>query len=87
MRTLSLLALMVAPASLTLGGCATQRDAQLGAVVQNNVIAQVVDLEPVYAGVPIEGGNAARTVEGVRRYNNGAVKQLYSGSVGRSAPQ
>jgi hypothetical protein len=74
-------------ALLALSACATQRDAQLGAAVQNNVIAQVVDLDPVYAGIPIEGGNAARTVEGVRRYNNGAVKPLYSGSLGKSGPQ
>ncbi len=81
MRTLSILAL------LALAGCATS-DPQFGAVVQNNIIAQVVDLEPVYAGVPIEGGNAARATDVVRRYNNGAVKQLYTGSLGRgSAPQ
>jgi hypothetical protein len=81
MRTLSILAL------LALAGCATS-DPQFGAVVQNNIIAQVVDLDPVYAGVPIEGGNAARTVDGVRRYNGGAVKPLYTGTLGRgSAPQ
>jgi hypothetical protein len=79
MRILPILAL---PA-LMLGGCATS-DPQFGAVVQNNVIAQVVDLDPVYAGIPIEGGNAARTVAGVKRYNDGAVKQLYSGSLGKS---
>jgi hypothetical protein len=81
MRTLPLLA---GPALLLLGGCATS-DPQFGAVVQNNIIAQVVDLDPVYAGIPIEGGNAARTVAGVKRYNDGAVKQLYSGSLGKSS--
>jgi hypothetical protein len=80
MRTLPFLA---GPALLLLGGCATT-DSQLGAVVQNNVIAQVVDLDPVYAGIPIEGGNAARTAAAVKRYNDGAVKPLYSGSVGGS---
>lgn len=73
-------------ALLALVGCATA-DPQFGSVVQNNIIAQAVDLDPVYAGVPIEGGNAARTVEGVRRYNTDAVKKLYTGSLGKSGPQ
>jgi hypothetical protein len=81
MRTLPLLTL---PALLLLGGCATS-DPQFGAVVQNNIIAQVVDLDPVYAGIPVEGGNAARTAAGVRRYNDGAVKPLYSGSLGKAS--
>jgi hypothetical protein len=83
MRTLPLL---TGPALLLMTGCATS-DPQFGAVVQNNVIAQVVDLDPVYAGIPIEGGNAARTAAAVKRYNDGAVKQLYSGSLGKSGPQ
>jgi hypothetical protein len=76
-------------AVLALSGCAAQRDAQLGSAVQNNIVAQVVDLDPVYAGIPLEGGNGARTVEGVRRYRDGAVKPLYSGSLGNnsSSPQ
>jgi len=88
MRTFPILALIAAPVLLALGGCATA-DPQFGAVVQNNIIAQAVDLDPVYAGVPIEGGNAARTANAVRQYNNGAVKPLYQGSLGNnnSSPQ
>lgn len=64
--------------ALALAGCATS-DPQFGAVVQNNVVAQVVDLEPVYAGTAIEGSNGERSVDALRRLNKGAVKQLYLG--------
>jgi len=83
MRILPILAVIAAPVLLTLGGCATA-DPQFGSAVQNNIIAQAVDLDPVYAGVPIEGGNAARTADGVRRYNSGAVKPLYQGTVSKT---
>jgi type IV pilus biogenesis protein CpaD/CtpE len=82
MRTLPIPALS-GLALLALSGCATT-DPQFGSVVQNNIIAQTVDLEPVYAGVPIEGGNAARTVDGVRRYTSGAVKPLVAGSLSKT---
>lgn len=64
---------------LALAGCATS-DPQFGAVVQNNIVAQVVDLEPVYAGIAVEGSNGERSVEAIRRLNKGAVKPLYTGS-------
>ncbi|MBC7521194.1 MAG: hypothetical protein H7268_08900 [Sandarakinorhabdus sp.] len=64
---------------LALAGCATS-DPQFGAVVQNNIVAQVVDLEPVYAGTAVEGSNGERSVEAIRRLNKGAVKPLYTGS-------
>lgn len=86
MRTLAISAVL-APL-LALAACATP-DTQFGSVVQNNIIAQAVDLDPVYAGVPIEGGNAARTSAAVKRYNEGAVTPLYQGSLGKqsSSPQ
>jgi hypothetical protein len=88
MRILPTLAVIAAPVLLTLGGCATA-DPQFGSAVQNNIIAHAVDLDPVYAGVPIEGGNAARSANAVRQYNNGAVKPLYQGVLGKntSSPQ
>lgn len=62
-------------AAAALAGCATPvRD--LGLSVQNNIVAQVVDLEPVYAGVPIEGSSGRRAADAVKRYNDGAVKAL-----------
>lgn len=60
---------------LLLAGCATQ-DPQLGLNVQTNALAQIIDLNPVYAGVPIEGGAGERQVEAVRRYNKGKVTPL-----------
>lgn len=63
------------PLAMLVAGCATP-DRELGIVVQHNVVAQVVDLEPQYAGVPIEGGSGERAVDGVKRYNKGAVKEL-----------
>lgn len=54
-----------------LGACAT--DPQIGAAVTNNIAAQAVDLNPQYAGVPIEGGNGERSVNAYRRYLKGVV--------------
>jgi hypothetical protein len=69
--------------ALALAGC-TASDPQLGAVVQNNVVAQVVDLDPVYAGTAVEGSSGERSVEAIRRLNKGAVKQLYAGTTKKS---
>ena len=60
---------------LLLAGCATP-DPQLGLNVQTNALAQIVDVDPVYAGVPIEGGSGERQVEAVRRYSKGKVTAL-----------
>ncbi len=60
---------------LLLAACATQ-DPQLGLNVQTNALAQIIDLDPVYAGVPIEGGSGERQVDAVRRYNKGKVTAL-----------
>ena len=60
---------------LLLAGCATP-DPQLGLNVQTNAVAHIIDLDPVYAGVPIEGGSGERHVDAVRRYNKGKVTAL-----------
>lgn len=69
MRLTPLLAL-----AALLTACETP-DRGFGSVVQHNVVAHVVEIDPVYAGTPIEGGNARRAAEAVARYNRGAVKQ------------
>lgn len=59
---------------LLLAGCAT--DSPIGASVVNNVAAQTVDPNPRYAGVPIEGGNAVRSVGAYKRYLKGTIEPL-----------
>lgn len=59
---------------LSLGACAT--DPEFGATVNHNVVAQAVDMDPQYAGVPIEGTNVQRAVDSYRRYLKGNVKAL-----------
>ncbi len=49
-------------------------DPAVGTAVQRNIAFQAVDLDPQYAGVPIEGGNGQRSVDAVKRYNSGTVK-------------
>lgn len=51
-------------------------DPDLGHSVTRNIVTQVVDMHPHYAGVPMEGGSGARSVDSVRRYLKGEVKQL-----------
>lgn len=67
--------------AVALSGCAAH-DPQLGAAVQTTIVAQVVDLDPVYAGVPIEGGDGERSVDAMKRYKKGAVKAFVGTSVG-----
>nr|WP_310524777.1 hypothetical protein [Polymorphobacter sp.] len=59
---------------LTLGACAS--DPEFGATVNHNVVAQVVDMNPQYAGVVTEGGDGTRAAEAQRRFLNGNIKQL-----------
>lgn len=59
---------------LLLVGCAT--DGPMGASIVNNVAAQTVDLNPQYAGVPIEGSNGVRSVDAYRRYLKGDIAPL-----------
>lgn len=81
MRKLQLNAWLMSAPIVLLAGCTTA-DREFGGVVQHNIVAQVVDLEPQYAGVPIEGGSGERSVDAVKRYNKGAVKELLSNTFG-----
>lgn len=57
-----------------LAACAT--DAPIGSAVTNNVVAQVVDLNPRYAGVPMEGSNGQRSINAYKRYLSGEITPL-----------
>jgi hypothetical protein len=70
---------------LLLAGCVNEPP--IGQVVQHNILAQVVDMDPQYAGVPIEGGNGQRTVDAIRRYNAAAARPLQSSAGGSNAPK
>lgn len=56
-----------------LAACAHEIDT--GYAVADNIVVQVVDMNPQYAGVPIEGGNGDRSVAAYRRYKDGKVKE------------
>ncbi len=51
-------------------------DPDLGHSVTRNIVTQVVDMHPHYAGVPMEGGSGVRSAESVKRYLKGEVKEL-----------
>lgn len=59
---------------LFLGACAT--DPEFGAVVNHNIVTQVVDMNPQYAGVPMEGSNGKRAAASYKRYQSGNVRAL-----------
>jgi len=57
-----------------LGACAG--DPQMGTAVTHNMVAQVVDMDPKYAGVPMEGTNGRLSADAYNRYLKGNVKAL-----------
>lgn len=57
---------------------ALAQDRGLGLIVQNNVNAMLVDPNPVYAGIPIEGGNGLKADTAITRYRTGRVQPLQS---------
>jgi type IV pilus biogenesis protein CpaD/CtpE len=61
---------------------ATARDRALGSAVQANVAAQVVNLRPSHAGVPMEGSDGQRAEAAITRYRDGRVTPLQSISSG-----
>ncbi len=68
-----------------LAGCVNEPP--IGQVVQHNVLAQVVDMDPRYSGVPIEGGSGQHSVDSIKRYNAGTVRPLQSSAGGSNAPK
>lgn len=62
----------------------SRNDPGFGIIVDSNIVAQVVDMNPEYAGVPMEGGNGQRSIDAYRRYQSGNVKKLYK-QTGESA--
>lgn len=54
----------------------TAQDRGLGLITQNNVAAMVVDLNPSYANVKIEGSDGSVADAAVTRYRTGRVKAL-----------
>ncbi len=67
---LELIVSVAAPAT------ATAADRGLGLVVQNNIAAMAVDLNPAYANVKIEGTEGQLGDAAVTRYRAGRVKSL-----------
>ncbi len=70
-----LLGLLLAGAAL-LATPVLAQDRGLGLVVQNNVHAQLVDPNPAYAGVPIEGSDGLKADTAITRYRGGRVQPL-----------
>lgn len=70
-------ALLLVAAALLAAPAAAQ-DRNLGLVVQNNVNAMLVDPNPVYAGIPIEGSNGVKADTAITRYRSGRVAPLQS---------
>ncbi|WP_439534282.1 hypothetical protein [Polymorphobacter sp.] len=64
--------LLLAP---LLTACETP-DPDFGYSVRRNGVLQVVNMQPVYAGVPMEGGDAVRATDAQRRYLRGQSKTL-----------
>ncbi len=60
---------------LALTACETT-DPDLGYSVRRAVVSQAVDMNPSYAGLPIEGSNGVRAFDAQRRYLKGAPRPL-----------
>lgn len=61
-------------ALLALSACETDPD--LGYSVRRAVVAHAVDMNPTYAGLPIEGTNGVRALDAQRRYLKGEPRRL-----------
>ncbi|KPF74979.1 hypothetical protein IP88_07480 [alpha proteobacterium AAP81b] len=61
---------------LTLPFLAGFADRDLSAVTDRNIAAMAVDMNPRYAGVPMEGSSGLAAARAVNRYRRGAVKPL-----------
>jgi hypothetical protein len=60
---------------LTLTACETT-DPDLGYSVRQAVVSQAVDMNPNYAGLPIEGSSGVRALDAQRRYLKGVPRPL-----------
>lgn len=60
---------------LALSACETT-DPDLGYAVNRAVVSQAVDMNPSYAGLPIEGSNGVRALDAQRRYLKGEPRSL-----------
>lgn len=76
----SIVLIAVAPATLLLiaAGPApySRTDPGFGQTVETNIVAQVIDMTPEYAGVPGAGANGKRSADAYKRYQTGDVKKL-----------
>ncbi len=80
-------AMLTVPVLALLGGCQTGIDPDLGHSLRSATVAQAVDMNPRYAGVPIEGGEAVIGVAAQRRYLQGRViRPVLIVGQGNSAP-
>jgi hypothetical protein len=72
----------LAPAALLLVAAGvppySRTDPGFGQTVENNLVAQTIDMTPDYAGVPDAGSNGKRSTDAYRRYQSGNVKKLLS---------
>ena len=71
MRRLFLTAMLLAPA---LAGC-TPNDPTLGGAIRSNYALQVVNPDPQYEGVVLEGGDGSKSAAAVERYRKDQVKK------------
>jgi type IV pilus biogenesis protein CpaD/CtpE len=67
---------LMAVAAALVAGPAAANDPGLGLVTQNNIAAMLVDPNPTYANVKMEGTNGTTAGEAVSRYRAGKVKPL-----------
>ena len=71
MGRLTVVAMLVLPA---VTGC-TANDPTFGGAVRSNYAQQVINPEPRYEGVLVEGGEGARSAAAVERYRTDKVKK------------
>ena len=62
--------------AIVMASPAAASDPRLGLVTQNNVAAMLVDPNPTYANVKMEGTNGTTAAGAVSRYRAGNVKRL-----------
>lgn len=56
----------------------SRTDPGFGMTVEHNIVSQVIDMTPEYAGIPIAGANGKRSADAYKRYQTGDIKKLYT---------